>query len=160
MVSVLNRIKNYIPKPSTVLKKGIGLATLGYVAYDANYVGKMQADLYASEKDANSTGYYLNNAMYGANMSKTEELIRDKSFRMELDTTWKRFINSGIGYIKGFTTMLIDHVVPLGLGIGTLCGGKITSKASAIGLGIYGTYEFLRTFFGVGTPKGLRDAFK
>lgn len=136
------------------LTKGAGLAALGLVGYDAHYIGKMQADLYASEKDANSAAFYLNNNMYITNMSKIQEGIKEASYNMELDCGWKRFINSGIGYIKGFTSMLISHVVPLGLGLGALLAKGKASKICAGGLGIYAGYEFLKNFFGFGVPGG------
>ncbi len=137
-----------------ILTKGVGLAALGLVGYDAHYQGKLQADLYASEKDAKYAAYYLNNSMYSTNMSKIQEAVRDASFNMELDSSWKRFFNKGIGYIKGFTSMLVDHVVPFGLGIGALLTKGKTAKVFAGGLGIYTIYEFLKNFFGCGTPGG------
>lgn len=155
-MAILTNIRSVLPSASTLVKKGIGLAALGVVAYDANYVGKVQADLYSSTKDAQSTTYYLNNSMYMPNMSKFTEKIKNWSFTTELDQTYKRFFNEGIGYIKGFTGSLANAFIPLGLGIGALFGGKTVSKASAIGLGIYGVYKFIRNFFGIGTPNTLK----
>ena len=140
-----------LEKASKLVVRGVGLAALGLVGYDAHYIGKIQADTYASERDANSGLYYLNNTLYSTNMSKVEEGIKMGSYSMELDQGWKRFFNEGIGYVKGFTSMLVNHVVPLGLGIGALCG----SKFSAIGLGIVGAYKFVKNFFGFGVPNGL-----
>ncbi len=137
-----------------ILTKGVGIAALGLVGYDAHYNGKLQADLYASEKDAKSTAFYLNNSMYSTNMSKIQEAVRDASYTMELDSGWKRFFNKGIGYIKGFTSMLVDHVVPFGLGVGALLTKGKTSKLFAGGLCVYGAYEFVKNFFGWGTPGG------
>ncbi len=137
-----------------ILTKATGIAALGLVAYDAHSIGKLQADLYSSEKDAKSAAYYLNNSMYSTNMSKVQEAVKDASYRMELDSTWKRFFNEGIGYVKGFTSMLVEHVVPLGLGLGTLLTKGKTAKFCAGGLGIYAIYEFMKNFFGWGTPGG------
>ena len=111
--------------------------------------------MYASERDAANAAYYLNNSMYSTNMSKIQEGIKDASYTMELDCGWKRFINSGIGYIKGFSSMLVSHVVPFGLGLGALLAKGKTSKICAGGLGIYAGYEVLKNFFGWGTPNGL-----
>ncbi len=152
-MTILTRIKSVLP---TVITKGAGLAALGVVAYDANYLGKVQADLYASTKDAKSTAYYLNNSMYMSNMSKFTEKIKNWSFTTELDQTYKRFFNEGIGYIKGFTAMLVNSVIPLGLGLGALLGGKNVSKGSTIGLAIYAGYKFVKNFFGIGTPNTLK----
>ena len=144
-----NITKKILPKnPAQWVTKGIGIAALGAVAYDAHYIGKVQADLYSSEKDAASTGYYLNNSMYSTNMSKIQEGIKDASYEMELDCGWKRFINEGVGYVKGFTSMLVSHIVPFGLGLGALLSKGLPSKICAGGLGIYAGYEFVKNFFG------------
>lgn len=147
--------KKVLPKnPAKWVTKGIGAVALGAVAYDAHYLGKIQADLYSSEKDAASTGYYLNNSLYSTNMSKIQEGIKDASYEMELDCGWKRFINEGVGYVKGFTSMLVSHIVPFGLGLGALLSKGLPSKICAGGLGIYASYEFVKNFFGWGTPGG------
>ncbi len=155
-MAILSRIRSVLPSATSLITKGAGLAALGIVGYDANYVGKIQSDLYASTKDAKSTAYYLNNSMYMPNMSKTSEKIKNWSFTTELDQTYKRFFNEGIGYLKGFTGSLINAVVPLGLGIGALFGGKTVAKASTAGLAVYGVYKFIRNFFGIGTPNTLK----
>lgn len=141
-------------KSNNLLTKGAGAAALAYVAYDAHKIGKIQSDLYASEKDADSTAYYLNNTLYSTNMSKIQEGIKDASYKMELDQGYKRFFNSGIGYIKGFCSMLVSHCVPFGLGLTALLTKGLPSKISAAGLGIYAGYEFLKNFFGWGVPGG------
>ena len=145
--SVTNLFKN----PTKLISRGIGLATLGIVAYDSHYVGKIQADTYSSERDADASLYFLNNTLYSTNMSKVEDGIKEGSLNLELHQGWRRFINEGVGYVKGFTSMLINHVVELGLGIAALCG----SKFSAIGLCAIGAYKFVKNFFGVGVPNGL-----
>ena len=120
--------KKVLPKnPAKWVTKGIGAVALGAVAYDAHYLGKIQADLYSSEKDAASTGYYLNNSLYSTNMSKIQEGIKDASYEMELDCGWKRFINEGVGNVKGFTSMLVSHIVPFGLGLGALLSKGLPS---------------------------------
>ena len=141
-------------KGKNILTKGAGLAALGYVGYDAHHIGKLQADIYASEKDASYTAYYLNNTLYSTNMSKVQDGIKDASYKMELDHGYKRFFNLGIGYIKGFCSMLVNHIVPLGLGLGALLTKGFPSKICAGGLGIYAGYELLKNFFGWGVPKG------
>ena len=158
-MTILTRIKSVLPSASTVSKivtRGTGLAAVGIVAYDANYYGKIKADLYASTKDARSTAYYLNNSMYLSNMSKFTEKIKNLSFTTELDQTYKRFFNEGIGYIKGYTEMLANSIIPFGLGIGALIAPKTIAKPCAIGLAVYGAYKFVRNFFGIGVPNTLK----
>lgn len=155
-MSILTGIKKVMPSVSSLVTKGAGLATLGIIAYDANYLGKVQSDLYASTKDAKSTAYYLNNSMYLSNMNKFTEKIKDWSFTTELDQTYKRFFNEGIGYVKGFGAMLIDRVIPLGLGLGALLAQKPVAKGCTAGLGIYWAVKFVKNFFGLGTPNTLK----
>jgi len=152
---VFHSIAARMPKPQTLITKGAGLAALAMVVSDAHYVGKIQADLYASEKDASSTGFYLNNTLYQNNMSRFQSKIKDLSYKFELDQTYKRFFNEGIGYNKGFFSMLVHHVVPLGLGLGALFAKGKASVACAVGVGVYGAYEFLKNFFAWGVPPGL-----
>ncbi len=157
---ILNNIRRCITNNTgKVLAKGAGIAALGLVGYDAHYMGKLQADLYSSEKDADAATYYLNNSLYSTNGSKIQEGIKDAAYTMELDQGWRRFFNAGIGYIKGFTSMLVSHVVPFGLGLGALLTKGKASKICAGGLGIYAGYELLKNFFGLGVPKGMRGNF-
>lgn len=139
------------------LTKGVGLAALGLVASDAHYIGKLQADLYASEKDAKATGYYLNNSMYTTNMSKVEDGIRNTAYEMELDQGWRRFFNLGIGYVKGFTSMLVTHVVPFGLGLGALFAKGKAAKICAGAFGVYALAKVVKDFFGIGVPGNRLD---
>jgi len=153
---IISNITNMLRNKSVtqLAAKAAGLAGLGMVGYDSHYIGKIQADLYASEQDARATSFYTNNAMYTTNMSKIQSGIKEASLQMQLNQGWRRFINLGIGYTKGFIGMLTEHVVPLGLGIGALfTKGKI-SKGFAAGLGIYALYEVLRNSFGWGVPGG------
>ncbi len=140
---------------SRLLTGAVGLAGLGIIAYDAHNVGKIQADTYASERDAKNTAYYLNNDMYLTSMSRSQEKVRNLAYQMEMDQGWKRFINTPIGYVKGFCTMLVSHVVPLGLSLGALFAPGKASKICAGGLGIYSAYEFIKSFFGLGTPGSI-----
>ena len=149
---IVSSIKN---NKGRILTSGVGVLGLGFIGYDAHYYGKIKSDLYASEKDAASAAYYLNNDMYVTSMSKTEEKVRDLSLKMELGHGWKRFINSAIGYVRGFFTMLISHVVPLGLSLGAIMAPGKWNKVCAGGLGLYGLYEFVKNFFGFGTPGSL-----
>ena len=141
-------------KTGTILAKTAGIAGLGMVAYDAHVIGRLNADVYASERDASATSHYVNNTLYSTNMSSIQDGIKQKALDMQLDQGWRRFFNSGIGYVKGFTSMLTEHVVPFGLGLATLLTKGKASKICAGGLGIYAAYELVRNFFGLGVPRG------
>ena len=136
------------------LKKGVGLAALGLVAYESHYIGKIQADRYATEKDVKAAAYYLNNTMYNPDISPIRQGIKDAAYDFEMDQGWRRFFNLGIGYIKGFGSMLVSNVIPLGLGIATLFTKGKASTISAIALGIYAAGSAIKNFFGIGVPRG------
>ena len=156
MVKILGKIKNYIPSASMALARGVGLAGLGVVAYDAHYVGKMKSDFFASERDAKTAQYYLNNSNYLDSLSKSKEKVKNWAYNTNLDNTWRRFINEGVGYVYGFTSMLISHVIPLGLGLTALLTKGKTSKISAGALAVYGAVKFVKNFFGLGIPPGVK----
>ena len=147
--SIATSIKNNAGK---YLRKGMGLAALGLVGYESHYLGKIQADRYATEKDAKATAYYLNNTMYNDKMSPVRQGIKQTAYEWEMDQGWRRFFNLGIGYVKGFCSMLVSNVVPLGLGLATLFTKGKASKLSAIALGIYGVGAVIKNFFGIGVP--------
>lgn len=154
-MKILSSIGNVLKgKTGSILAKAAGAAGLAMVAYDAHAIGRINADRYASKRDAVATSFYLNNTMYTTNMSKIQSGIKQKALQMQLDQGWRRFFNTGIGYVKGFGSMLVEHVVPFGLGLAALLTKGKASKICAGGLGIYALYEVVRNFFGLGVPRG------
>lgn len=149
--SIATTIKNNAGK---YLRKGMGIAALGLVGYESHYIGKIQADRYATEKDALATDHYLNNTMYNNTLSPLKQGIKQTAYEMEMDQGWRRFFNLGIGYVKGFCSMLVSNVIPLGLGIATLFTKGKASKISAIALGVYAAGVAIKNFFGIGVPRG------
>jgi hypothetical protein len=139
------------------LTKGIGAIGVAAVCYDANYMAGVQADKYATEHDAKATSYYLNNTLYSTNLSKIADNVKNTAYEMELDQGWRRFFNLGIGYIKGFSSMLVSHVIPLGLGVGALVTKGLPSKICAGSLAAYGMFAGIKNFFGIGNPRGPLD---
>jgi hypothetical protein len=135
-----------------VTAKLAGIAGLGLVAYDAHYIGKVRADRYACEKDIAATDHYVNNAMYTTNLSKSQDGLRTAALHMQLDQGIRRFFNLGIGYLKGFSSMLVEHIVPLGFSAGALLAKGKTQKVCAGGLGLYSAYVIVKNFFGFGNP--------
>lgn len=152
-MSVIRNITRHITSNwGKYAAKGVGLATVGLVGYDAHSIAKLQADMYATERDVAATSYYLNNTLYNPGMSTVAQKVKDGAFGMELDQTWRRFFNLGIGYVKGFVSMLTNHVVPLGLGLGALLTKGAVSKAFAGGAILYGLGKGIVNFFGIGVP--------
>lgn len=139
------------------IAKGLGVTTLALVVRDSHKIGKLQGDKYATERDAYHAVDYLNNSLYNPSMSATTDGVKNMAYRMELDQTWRRFFNLGIGYVKGFGSMLVSEVVPFGLGLGALLTKGLPAKICAGGAVIYGAAKFIRNFFGCGVPKGPLD---
>lgn len=154
-MSVLNTITRKLSgNIGNYAAKGVGLATLGLVGYDAHRVAKLESDTYATEKDVSAASHYLNNSLYNSGMSTVAQKVKDGAFGMEIDQTWRRFFNLGIGYVKGFTSMLTSHVVPFALGLGALLTKGLPSKICAGTALVYGFGKLVVNFFGIGVPKG------
>ena len=141
------------------LTKGVGAAALGVVAYDSHIVGKIQADVYSKVKDADACAESFNNTQYLTSPSMTMSKLKDGVNKFELDNNFRHFANSAIGYFKGFGSMLIDDVVPLGLGLGALLTKGWKSKGCAIGLGVYGVFKFFKDVMGFGHYNDLNRKY-
>ncbi len=141
------------------LPKVVGAAALGVVAYDAHIIGKLQADMYAKSKDANALASTYNNTQYLSSPSMTTSKLKDEVNKFEMENNSRHFVNSAVGYFKGFGSMLINSVVPLGLGLGALFAKGKWAKGSAIGLGIYGGFKFFKDILGFGHYNDLNRKF-
>ena len=151
-----------------ILTKATGIAAVGYTVKNANFVGKVNADMYATQKDADETVKYFNNTQYLDGMDYMEYKIKQKSFEHELNSSYKRTLNSPIGYIKGFTSSLMSNIGLFGLGAGailfkspfiskTKCqfSGKLAGLC-AIGAALLVAKRVITAFFGFGTPNPLK----
>ena len=139
--------------------KGTGLAALGIIGYDSHIVGRMQSDSYAKRKDAEACMRTFSNTQYLSSPSMTTSNLKNEVNKFEMDSNFRHFINSTIGYFKGFGDMLINDVVPLGLGLGALFGKGKVAKGSAIGLGIYAVVKFFKDILGFGHYNDLNRKF-
>ena len=154
--SVIQNNKDTIIK---YLIKGAGAAALGIVGYDAHVVGRLQSDVYAKSKDADACIETFNNAQHLSSPSQTTAKLKDSVHKLEMDSNIRHFVNSAIGYFKGFGTMLVDGVVPLGLGLGAVLSKGIYAKGSAIGLGIYAGLKFFKDVLGFGHYNDLNKKY-
>lgn len=150
--SVGNKIVKYLPK-------AIGLGALGVIAYDSHVVGKLQADVYSKSRDAGACMETFSNTQYLPTPSATMSKMKESVHQYELDSNWRHFINSAVGYFKGFGSMVVDNVVPFGLGLGAVLGKGLCSKASAIGLVGYGVVSFFKDIMGFGHYNDLNRKF-
>ena len=141
------------------LAKGVGVAALGVVAYDSHTWGKMQSDVYAKSKDANACINTFNNSQFLSSPSITTAKLKKEVFNFETESNTRHFCNSAIGYFKGFGSMLINSVVPLGLGLTALFAKGKWSKGAAIGLGAYAVIKFFKDILGLGNYNDLSRKF-
>lgn len=152
----LSKIKsNYV----SYLAKGTGIAALALVAKDAHVIGKLQADTFAQSRDANAVEKTFNNTLYLSSPSMTQDAMKKGVFRWETENNFRNFFNSGIGYFKGFGSMLVNQVVPFTLGLTALIGKGKWSKGGAIGLGAYALISFLKDGLGLGQNNPLNRKF-
>ncbi len=155
-MSIIGKVGNNIVK---YLPKAVGIGALGVIAYDSHIVGKLQADVYAKSKDAEACMETFSNTQYLSTPSVTMSKLKDGVHQFELDSNWRHFANSAVGYFKGFGSMVVDNVVPFGLGLGALLGKGKWSKASAVGLACYGVVSFLKDVMGFGHYNDLNRKF-
>ena len=141
------------------LAKGVGAAALGVTAYDAHVIGKIQSDVYAKGKDADACLDAFSNSQYLSDPSVTTSALKKGVFNLEAESNIRHFFNSAIGYFKGFGSMLVNSVVPLGLGLGALLGKNKVSKGCAIGLGVYGLVKLFKDVLGFGHANDLNRKF-
>lgn len=154
--TALTSVKNNLTK---YIVKGTGVAALGLVAYDSHVMGKLQSDVYSKSGDADACMNAYSNTDYLTSPSIVTSKLKDTVFKWETDNNVRHLVNSAIGYFKGFGTMLVESVVPFGLGLGALLGKGKWAKGSAIGLGIYAAVKIVKDVLGFGHYNDLNRKF-
>ena len=154
---IINAIKNNYGK---YLAKGAGALALGIVAYDSHTLGKISSGAYAKTHDAKACINSYNNTMFMADPSITTSKAKNFLLDLQIQDNVRHFVNSAIGYFKGFGSMLINSVVPLGLGLGAIVS-KNNKVAGGFGIGLaaYGVIKFLKDVCGLGHPNYFKKNF-
>ena len=138
----------------TVLKYGIkaaGAAGLGVCLYDAHKHGKFRSTIEARKGDTNALMYWFDNSRKLNTPSTVNAKLKDGIFNLELHNNFRRFINSGIGYVKGFASMAAYDLLPIGLSIAAIAAkGKKSSKIAGAALGAYAIFGFAKNVLGLG----------
>ena len=156
-MSIITAIKSNYGK---YLARGVGATALYLVARDAHNFGKIQSDIEKKKKNAKAAQYYLNNTLTVDKPSKTKIDLQNAVYKYELSDQLRGFVNSIIGYFKGLGSMLVNDVVPLGLGLTALLAKKRAlplAKLSAGGLGVYAIYSFFKDGLGIGKAQDLTN---
>ena len=156
-MSITGKIGNSI---GTIFARGTGLATVGMVAYDAHVMGKLEADTFSQSNESARLVDGAKNRMYMDTPSTVVGKIKDKIFDLQLRTSILMPFEAVLGYFKGVGNTCIEGIVPLGLGLGALLGGKKVSGMSALGIFMYAGYKFITEGFGFTRPDRLNSSFK
>lgn len=143
------------------LTKSVGVAGLGLIAYDAHHAGKIYAPMYEKNHKAEQLSERYLDDMKLDSPSVVKEAAKKRIFNFFVDENISSFFTTIAGYCKGFGSMLVNHVIPFGLAIGTLCLGGIKgkgfggalSKFCGAGLLAYGSIFLLQEIFGIGKSK-------
>lgn len=142
------------------LARCVGAAAVGLVGYDSHVLGKVQSDVYAKRCDANAVARTYANTMFMNDPSLVQSKVRKSVNNFEMDNNIRTFFNSAIGYVKGFGSMMINEVIPLGLGVGALFAkNKTAAKGCGWGLAAYAAFSFLKNGLGLGHYNDINSKF-
>ncbi|MCM1265539.1 MAG: hypothetical protein NC200_04995 [Candidatus Gastranaerophilales bacterium] len=140
--------------------KAAGVAGAGILLYDAHKEGKRIADITARKANSDAALDWFDNTRNLHQPSAVNMKLKDKLFDLELTNNLRGFVNSGIGYVKGFVGMMFSDTVPWALSAAALltkgpsAAHKGTAaKASGIGLGLYALYAFAKNVCGLGVSQ-------
>lgn len=148
----LNFLRN--PRTTNILTKVVGGSAAALCLYSSHVYGKIKASENAKEHKADTiTERYLDDMKLDS-PSITKMKAKEGIFRYFVDEDLSGFFKSIGGYGKGFATMAVSNVIPLGLAAGTFIGsqgikGKV-SKFCGAGLLAYGGIFLLQEIFGIG----------
>jgi len=139
---------------TTVLTKTVGVIGLGLVGYDAHVAGKIQSHAYAKNDKAESlTNHYLEEQKLDS-PSVVRQHVKKGLFKYFLDENVSGFFTGIGGYIGGFTSMVVNNVIPFGLAVGAVLGkgkvGGVFSKFCGAGLLAYGAIFLAQELLGIG----------
>lgn len=131
-----------------ILAKAAGAAGLGLVLYDAHTAGSIEAPrTERNVKENTLQDHFLRNmSQEGPSIVGSE--MKKKVFNFYLDENISSPFTSTTGYVKGFSSMLVQNAVPLGLSAAALMTRGFLSKAFGVGLLAYGGMFLFREFLG------------
>ena len=144
---------------SGVIAKGIGAVGLGLVLYDSHTLGKIESSSYQKKSAANMVAGPFANTMMQDSPSILESRAKKGFSNFMMDENMSGFFTGIAGYFKGVGSMLVSHIVPLALSVGTLATRGLTSKVLGFGLLAYGVIFMGREVMGIGKPNALKTPF-
>lgn len=141
---------------ASLLKYGIkaaGATGAGIVLYDAHKHGQHRATVEKNNKNAIAVDDWLENSRTVTSPSRFNSKLKDGLFKLELRNNIRGMFNAAVGYVKGFTYMLVNDVLPLGLSVAALATKGKAAKISGAALGIYSVLAFGANVLGIGNKQ-------
>jgi hypothetical protein len=139
-----------------LLKYGIkaaGVAGAGIVLYDAHKHGQYRATVEKNNKNAIACDEWMENRRNMAFPSKVNSKLKNGIFIWVLRNNIRGMFNAALGYVKGFTGMLVTDVLPLGLSVAAIATKGKAAKISGAALGAYAVYGFSKNVLGIGVKQ-------
>lgn len=137
--------------------KTIGAAALAAVAYDSHVAAKIESSSSQKVHKADGTAEAYMDTLSQDNPSIIQSKLKKAFFRFHMDQNISEFFVGILGYVKGFSSMLVNNAIPLALATGTVATKGAWSKTFGAGLLIYGGAYLARNVMGIGKPKHLND---
>ncbi|HNW25621.1 MAG TPA: hypothetical protein PLG15_03230 [Candidatus Gastranaerophilaceae bacterium] len=140
---------------SNIAIKAIGIAGLGAVLYDSHTIGKEECNMNQRNLKTDSVEKTFMDTISLDTPSKTKDIMKKQFLKYKLNENFTTFFTGAAGYVKGFTKMLVNNVIPFGLALGTVATKGLASKACGVGLIGYGLVYLLHDVMGIFKPKKL-----
>ena len=142
-----------IPK---IASQALGVAGLGLVLHDSHTLGKIESAALQRKSGAEMGLTAYENTMMQNSPSVVQMEVKKKLSNTLMDENITEFFSGMSGYTKGFTRMLVDNVIPLGLSLGAVLAKPAwASKAFGAGLLAYGLLFVVREGLGALKPNDL-----
>ena len=155
--TVANKAKTF--DFNKVLAKGVGIAGLGAVLYDAHQYGKIQAQTSGKNQLADSAcDAYMSSTTLNST-STIDSKLQNARLKAEVNGSIFGGIRKGFaqakGYVKGALTSLAENIIPLALSATTLVTSGPVSKVCAAATALYGAVRGTAVAFGIGKSNPL-----
>ena len=140
----------------TILKYGIkaaGVTGAGICLYDAHKHGQHRANVEKNNKNVRATDDWFENTRNVNSPSRFNSNMKNKLFKWELRENIRGMFNSAVGYVKGFTGMMVDDILPIGLSVAAIATKGKAAKVSGAALGVYALYGFAKNILGFGVKQ-------
>lgn len=137
-----------------------GLIGTGMCLYDAHKEGQRWQEIIVKKKNNLAAQYWFDNTRNLHNTSNINAKLKDKLFDWETKSNLRAYMNTGVGYSRGFFGMLASDIVPLAISVSAALAplskgaGKYISGGA---LGLYALYGFTKNVLGMGVNPGEYD---